>query len=219
MRKVLVGCAVACALLLAPAAEANLVLNGDFSAGLAGWTAWNAPWGNVTVTDSGCPNPGNPEPCAYHQVQGAGSGGLWQRIAVPIGVLLIIDADWTGDVSAPGWAELIVGEDPGVGNELAFMDGPAGPHVQAKKDGWGLNPPAVWPWQTVQLSPFGGSTFTHTSASGSIIVGTKAGANPGNTWACFDNIEVVPIPEPGTMVLLGSGLLGLVAFARRKFLA
>jgi hypothetical protein len=34
--------------------------------------------------------------------------------------------------------------------------------------------------------------------------------------AMIDAIDVEQVPEPGTMVLLGSGLMGLVAFARRK---
>jgi hypothetical protein len=200
-------------MLLAQSAQANLVVNGDFSNGLAGWTYWNAPWGTVNVDDAGCPNPGNPEPCAHHST-GGGSGGLYQIVAVPVGQTLFIDADWTGDIGGAGWAELIVAEAPA--DPVAFMDGPAGPHVRAKKDSWGENPPTSWDWESVTLSPFsGGGSFTHTSASGLIIVGTKLGSGGGNGWMCIDNIDV-NIPEPGTMVLLGSGLVGLVAFARRK---
>jgi hypothetical protein len=40
----------------------------------------------------------------------------------------------------------------------------------------------------------------------------------GNILSVDSAKEVQPVPEPGTLVLLGSGLAGLVGFGRSRFL-
>jgi len=37
-----------------------------------------------------------------------------------------------------------------------------------------------------------------------------------NVGALLDNIEIAPVPEPGTIVLLAGGLLGLVGYGRKR---
>lgn len=65
-------------------------------------------------------------------------------------------------------------------------------------------------WRRAPLDPING------------IAGTAWADSPNTTWwglSGYDElaIEITAVPEPGTLLLLGSGLIGLTFYSRRKF--
>jgi hypothetical protein len=205
MKKVL--CVVAL-LAVTSAAYALPVVNGDWGTGdETAWTRWRAPWGageTWAVTNNG-PTP----PEGSLSTSQSGSFGWYQRVPVIESETYQLVADWAGNVTAPGWAEIgvIMGTDAmDDAAVVGAIDGGQG--IIAKKDGWGLNPPAQWGWEPISLALVNPDTFHATS--GEVAVFIKLGANPGSVQLSVDNIEL--LPEPATALLLGLPIL----FLRRR---
>ncbi len=104
-----------CSTLLAavPVNAQNLLSNGDFEAGLTGWTIWSAPVGfwddnwlhtndcDIWVPTNGCPYAGT---TSHAQKKGSGSGntlgGIYQTISVVAGQTYQVSGQWSGGVHA-----------------------------------------------------------------------------------------------------------------------
>ncbi|MFZ1086127.1 MAG: DUF642 domain-containing protein [Terracidiphilus sp.] len=73
------------------------------------------------------------------------------------------------------------------------------------------NPTADWTLYT--------DTFTAASTSELLEFSTTEPIYGGDNDAGLDDVSITPTPEPGTMTLLGSGLLGLAVIVKRRFSA
>lgn len=213
MKKLILTAALAVVVAGSASAGPNLLVNGGFEAGLAGWTAYGG--GGVNGGAFGM------DPCegsmmwdvvrSYGNTPGNNTGheGVAQQVILNAGTYVLTacgqshnkDAFVYINNDAPtypdGFVQLVVDTTGGV-DVTAATDYSALSHAGAK-------------WDNLSLQ------FTVANAGPvSIFLDSQQPWAFAGNWSGFDNAYLDVVPEPSSILAMASGLLGMVGVAFRK---
>jgi hypothetical protein len=211
---------------LVGSASANLIENGDFNDGFADWTTN----GDVRIADADTNDIGGLLASAQGMVgkyallglgTSEGTSTLQQDFAITGINEVTISFNWAFDywdfsfTADDTFLALVrdVGEDPVM--SISLLDLTSGNNTS----NIGLDFAYGYYSETIDISDF--------SSGDSRVVFSLIEERSGGCWdgtlsiAGIDNVEVTgtaPVPEPGTMLLMGLGIAGFVGCNRKRFI-